>query len=497
MNRIIVCLIILSSFVQLHAQKDTVTLNLTLDQAIEIAKKQSIFSFRQKNMYLSRYWDFRSYKASKLPSLSLSSDPIQYSNGVRQWFNGSVDTLVYRESLTSSVGVDVSQNVTLTGGKISAGSDFVRIENYKVSDEAFPISYNPQPFSIRISQPLNGYNSFRWDAKIEPLKFEQAKREYLQSLQELARRTTNVFFNLIKAEINLSIAKTNLSNADTLYRIGKGRFEIGTVTQDELLDLELGSLNANMELNRTKLNLQQAKSAINSFLGFDDNVNLECVVPADIPTFKVMVDDAMAMAFENNPQMLNFKEQLLNAERQIAQARAENGFNANVTADIGISKSTYFLEDVYKSPFGNNQNLSVSLGVPIIDWGLRKGKVQMARSNQQVTEATVKQAEIDFEQNIFIQVMEFNMQEEQVKIAAKADTIAQLGYDVTKQRFLIDKVDVIKLNAARTSLESAKRGYIQSIQDFWVNYYNIRELTLYDFEKQTTLIEELDHLLQR
>ena len=48
------------------------------------------------------------------------------------------------------------------------------------------------------------------------LEFEQAKKEYLQSLQELSLRTVNMFFGLAEAEINIKIAETNLSNADNL-----------------------------------------------------------------------------------------------------------------------------------------------------------------------------------------------------------------------------------------------------------------------------------------
>ncbi|HKL72373.1 MAG TPA: TolC family protein, partial [Marinilabiliaceae bacterium] len=132
-----------------------------------------------------------------------------------------------------------------------------------------------------------------------------------------------------------------------------------------------------------------------------------------------------------------------------------------------------------------------------VDWGRRKGQIQMARSNQEVTEATVKQSLLDFEQEAIISVLDFNLQEEQVAIAAKADTIAQLGYEVTKQRFMIDKVDVIRLNSARNSLDAARRNYIDALRKFWVSYYGIRQLTLYDFENEKDLIENLDDLLQK
>ncbi len=89
------------------------------------------------------------------------------------------------------------------------------------------------------------------------------------------------------------------------------------------------------------------------------------------------------------------------------------------------------------------------------------------------------------------------MQEKQVEISAKADTIAQKGYDVTKQRFLIDKVDVIKLNSARNSLDAARRNYISSLRQYWRSYFQMRQITLYDFVNDRPLIKELEELLQQ
>lgn len=488
-------LVLFSTFQFAYAQKEEVTLNLTLDQAIDVAYTQSIFSFRQKNMYLARYWQFRSYKAAKLPLFGLTSTPVNYQRSIVSRYNQDTneDEFVPTERLISDASLNVTQNITATGGRITASTDLQRIQNL----ESGNLSYYSTPITIGITQPLNGYNQFKWQSRIEPLKFEQAKREYLQSLQELGMRTTNAFFNVLKAEINYSISETNVSNADTLYRIGKGRFEIGTVTQDELLDLELSYLNSNMSLSRSKIDLYQARVSLNSFLGFEDNVLIKCTVPNKIPALKIDADKALDQAFINNPDLIKYEQQLIEANREIAQARTENGINASVYGNYGYNKSSNELNDVYKIPFGDEQNLRLSLSVPIIDWGLRRGKIQMARSEKEVTEAEVRQAKIDFEQDVFIRIMEFNMQEEQVRIAAKADTTALMGYEVTKQRFLIDKVDVIKLNAARNSLDAAKRNYIQSIQEYWYSYFNIRRITLFDFESNESLIEELDDLLQK
>jgi outer membrane protein TolC len=324
-----------------------------------------------------------------------------------------------------------------------------------------------------------------------------AKKTYLQMLQNIALQTITHFFNAVDADIEKIISETNYSNADTLHRIGKGRFEIGTVTQDELLDLELGLLNAEIAMARAEIGLREAKTSLNSFLGLPEDIAINCIVPTEIPDLKINPEAALNMALENNPDVLNNQLSLLSARERVAQTRANTGLNASVRASVGLNKQDKTFAGVYEPEFGQDQQVRVSLNVPIIDWGYRKGQIQMAKSNQEVTEISIAQSKIDFERNIINEVLKFNLQEKQVAIASKADTIAQMGFHVTKQRFMIDKVDVIRLNSARTSLDAARRSYFNALRSYWNSFYTVRQLTLYDFLNNKTLIEELDELLQK
>jgi len=477
-----------------NAGEDVKEVEMTLDDVIELARQQSLYSFRAENMYLARYWEFRSYQADRLPILSLDATPVNYDRSVVSRYDQEEGEYYEQRSyLTSDASVSVRQNVPFTGGVFDVTTSLSASQNLENEE----LQFASVPVSVGFRQPLDGYNRFKWEARIEPLKFEKAKRDYLQSLESLNIQATNYFFNQVTAEINLKIAETNYSNADTLYNIGKGRFEIGTVTQDELLDMELELLNASMAVDRAKINLQQAQAELSSFLGLEDNIVIDCIVPYDIPEVKVDPEKALALAVENNPEILDFQQRLIEAEQNIARTRSESGLSADVRANLGVNKNAEEVGVAYQSPFEDQQQIMVSLNIPILDWGLRKGQIQMAKSNREVTQATVEQERIDFEKDLMIQVMEFNMQEKEVRVSGKADTIAQRGYDVTKQRFLIDKVDVIKLNSARNSLDAARRGYISSLRDYWRNYYRIRQYTLYDFVEKEPLMEELDELLQQ
>ncbi len=479
----------------IEEKNEPLEFKMTLQEVIDLAREQSLYSFRAENMYLAQYWDFRSYQADRLPILSLTTTPVNFDRSVVSRYDSETDEdkFVPRSYLSSDAELSIRQNLPFSGGVFDVTSSLSRLQNLESQD----VEYASVPVSVGFSQPLNGYNRFKWESRIEPLKFEKAKKEYLQSLESLAMRATGYFFGQITAEINVKIAQTNYSNADTLFRIGKGRFEIGTVTQDELLDLELGLLNAQMAVTQANVDLRQARASLNSFLVLDDNVQVTCVVPAEIPKLKIDYETAMLYALENNPSMLDFQQRTLEAGQNIARTRSESGLSASVRANMGINKNADQLDAVYQDPFLQQQQVRVSLNIPIVDWGLRKGQIQMARSNQQVVEATVKQERIDFEQDLFISIMEFNMQEKQVEISAKADTIAQMGYDVTKQRFLIDKVDVIRLNSARTSLDAARRNYISSLKQYWNSYFEVRQLTLYNFVEDRPLVEDLEKLLQQ
>ena len=467
---------------------------LSLDDVIEISSKQSIDAFRNKNMYLSSFWEYKFFKAERLPGISLSSNPLDFNRYYNKEYNFETNQDEYRlrEYLTSDVSVSATQNVGLTGGQLFLRSELGMVKNLNGDKNT---SFTSTPLSIGFSQELNGYNELRWKSKIEPLKFEKAKKEFIQDVEDLRVKSTLQFFQLITAQIQKGIAETNYANADTLYKIGKGRFQVGTVTQDELLKLELSLLNAEQALSMAQLEEKRAQSSLNSFLGMEKSMEIECIVPSEIPKLQINPDLALTQAIQNNPDMLNHQQQKLQQDQNVKRTRSETGLNTSLFAMYGMTRSSETLEDVYGQP-DKSQRFSMGLNIPIVDWGRTKGRVSMAESDREVALATIKQERIDFEQDVVQSVLEFNLQASQVKNSAKADTVAKLGYDVTFQRFLIGKIDVIKLNIASTDQETARIAYLNRLRDYWMSYFRIRSLTLFDFEKNTPLNANYDLILE-
>lgn len=469
---------------------------LTLEQVLELARDQSPDAILAKHRFRGNYWQFRTFKAKYRPSLNLSGTLPNYAHQYTRIYDTETGKYTYREtnSLQSSVELGLRQNIGFTGGNISLYTDLLR--NDELGDER-STEYVSTPLSVRYRQSISTYNPLKWEKRIEPLAYEEAKKNYINSIEMVHRQAVNLFFNLALAQLNIEISGVNYQNADTLYQIAQGRYNIGTIAEDELLQMELRLLNAGTELNQAGINLQVSEFQLRSFLGFNETVKLELIIPSEIPELEVDVNKAVEEARANNPEILSLERQLLEAAQSVAEAKSQKGLQADLVASFGLTQRTEEgLPEAYQSPYNQSQNVNVGFEMPILDWGLGRGRYRMAQSEEEVVRTQVQQAQIDFEQNIFLNVMEFNLQDDQLMIAAKADTIAQKRYDVTKQRFYIGRIDVTDLNIADSEKDVAKRGYITALRNYWTSFYDVRRLTLYDFLKEEELTTNFDALVE-
>lgn len=465
---------------------------LTLEQVLVLAKEQSPDAMLAKHRYLSSFWEFKTYQAGLLPQLNLQSELVNWNKSIITYTNsdGSVQ-YTQTNNVTTEIGMSLRQNIGFSGGNIFVQTGANAIQDF--TSDTLSRLFRTVPVAIGFSQPIFQYNAYKWQKKIEPLKFDEAKREYILSMEEISSNAINNFYNLALAQLNLEIAKANYHNNDTIFKIAQGRYNIGTIAENEVLQIELAFLNAKTAWAQAKINLEISKFRLRSFLGFNDLVRIQLVIPKDLPLIEVDVNKALIKAKENNVAPLSWERQLYEAQSEVSRTKAEKRFNANLSAKYGLNGDAALIQNSYSNP-DDQLAFSVGIDIPILDWGKGKGKYRMAQSQQEVVKTQVEQARIDFEQRVLLQVMQFNEQDDQVLIAAKADTIARKRYEVTKQRFLIGKIDILDLNVASQENDLAQRSYLEAQKTYWSYFYGIRQYTLYDFVNDRPLDSDFNEL---
>ncbi|WP_291530354.1 TolC family protein [Bacteroides sp. UBA939] len=466
-------------------------ITLDLQRTITIANDSSLEAFRTKNMYLAGYWGYRTYKANRLPSLTLNMTPAQYNRDITKRYDYEQDLDIYRsqQSFSAYGNLAIRQNFDLTGGTFYLDTDLGYMRSYGSNTYT---QYTSIPIRIGYSQDLVGYNPFRWERKIEPLKYEKVKKEYIYNTEQVSEQATNYFFTLAMAQAEYDLAKENVVSSDTLYRIGMQRLKIASISRADLLTLKLGAVNARNTLQNAESSLKRAMFSLVSFLNLEKNTDIKLVLPGRPGELNISVDAALTAARANNPNFLGLRQNVMEAEQNVDRTRKESRFNASINASIGFNQVARKFGDAYKNP-GQQEMIAVSVSIPLVDWGVRKGRYNMARNNLNIVKTSSRQSEISIEEEVIMTVNDFNVQQSLVISAEEALDLSILAYNETRQRFIIGKADINSLTLSLNRQQEAQRNYISSLRDYWFNYYKIRKLTLHDFASGFSLSDKFDY----
>nr|WP_304966802.1 TolC family protein [Duncaniella muris] len=465
-------------------------MTLTLEKTIELANDSSLMAFRYRNMYQAGYWQYVSYKANRLPSLSLTATPARYYRYMTQRYDSEQNIDIFRQQqmFSASAGLEVTQNVDLLGGSLYLETDLEYMRNFGQNKYT---QYSSVPVRIGYRQDLLGFNAFKWERKIEPLRYEKAKKELIYNMESVSEQAVSYFFALALAQAEYRLAEENVASCDTLYVIGERRFKIAAISRADLLTLELDKVNARNTLENCRIALKRASFSLASFLGMDKNTEIELKMPGRPLTTAIPLDLALAMAKKNNPMLLGHRQTILEGEREFNRAKAESRFNASVNASVGFNQVADDFSGAYRSPLRQDL-VSVSISVPLIDWGVRKGKVNMARNNLNVSRIAARQDELSVEEDLIMTVSDYEVRQRLIASASEALDLAETAYTQTRQRFIIGKADINSITLSLNRRQEAAKNYIAALQNYWLSHYKIRRLTLHDFELDMPLSEKFE-----
>ncbi|PRD46106.1 TolC family protein [Sphingobacterium haloxyli] len=468
------------------------TRQLTLQESIDMASDSSLQSFRVKNLYLANYWQYRSFKAGRLPSLNLNLVPVQYNREFTKRYDPDNNIDVYRvqQSFYTSGNISINQNLDWTGGTFFIDSEIGYFRNF--SEGGFS-QYSSVPLRIGYVQNLMGFNSFKWEKKVEPLKYEKAKKQYLYEREEIAEAVIELFFGLAMAQAEFEMARDNVNSSDTLFLMGQERLKIAAISQADMLTLKLDAVNARNTLKNSEIELQRATFSLSNYLNMDKREELAVVLPERPMHINIPVEQALLLAAKNNPDYLANRQEIMEAEREVERTQREAAFQASLSASAGFNQVDPTFAGAYRNPLQQNL-VSIGLTIPILDWGVRKGKVNMARNNLNIAKISTQQREQSLEQDIMVTVSDFGVQQDMINSAEEALELGLAAFQATKQRFIIGKSDINSLTLSLNRQKDAQKNYIAALKNYWTCYFRIRKLTLYDFNSGESLSYIFDNM---
>jgi outer membrane protein TolC len=452
---------------------------MTLQRAVSLAQEQGHQARAAKATFdAARYRD-KAFYSRLLPQLSIGGSVPSYNRSIIQVLQPDGSTLFRpQDQTTAALTATLSQKLPLLGGDLYVTSALARLSR---SGQQSVRTWSSTPVSVGLRQGIFRPNLAAWDQREQPVRFELAERQYREAREDIAIATANLFFDYYAAQVALANATKNAAVNDTLFTLNKGRFEVGKIGENDLLQSELALLRSRNQLDGAKLENQRAEAALRLALNLAVTEPLTILAPATVPEFDADTTRAAAEALRNRASVSDVALQEVQANRRISEARLANGLGATVNASYGFNATAEDVSFAYRNLL-EARTFSLFVELPLWQWGARKENVQAARAERERVASTGRATIEQTIQDAHFAALQLSQARRGLALSAKADTVAGKRFEVAYNRYVIGRISIDNLYIAQNEKDQAVSQFVQALRGYWAAHYRLRRTTLFDFQ---------------
>ncbi len=294
-----------------------------------------------------------------------------------------------------------------------------------------------------------------------------ARRALVQALIE-------AYYGLALAIAQRRGAEQNLAAAEEFEHITSLLVTGGEVAPVDLTRAQLQTLARRDELERARANEFVSAGALRVLVGYDftkpiSTTDLMLGVPIDTGLQQFRADD-----ISRRPEFTQLKAQLRAAKQEVQIARAQR------LPSLSYSMNGGFDTDSLKAPRlreHSGVSASISLNIPILDWGAARSKERQARLRVQIAENERTIALRGFTQQFYAAQAQASTAAVRVRLAGQAVILAQNNLDASIARYRAGEAQIIEVTDAQTTLVTQRLDLYQAIFDYQTALGRLRQAT--------------------
>ena len=447
-------LLTLSGLYSAHAQEV-----LTLEKALNTAFEHSPSLIQSKLSLEQRQLNLKAQDASLKSQFSLDVTPFrytrnnQYDNFNSKWYAN--------ETKMSSASFGITQPIKWTDGTISLYNDFSWQDASNRTSGGNNTSFKHN-LSLRISQPLFTYNRTKMQLKELEYALENAKISYALQQLSIEKNVTSQFYDVYQKQKDLNISRDEYNNQKQNYDIIKNKVEAGLLAKEELYQAEVNLANSESTVYSKEISFENAKDNFKLLLGMSLDEDIAILFDNNIPTVDVNINDAVKYALD---QRMEIRQKQITLEQDvfsIIRTKAESEFKGDLSVRVGMDALAGKVKNMYDKPT-DNEEVGVTLTIPIFDWGAKKAKVKSSIDVRQIC------------RNLPTLIR-------QIEIKKKSIENAERTYEINLEKYRNGNLTGMDLQQFQNQLTTAKQDYTSAIISYKIELLNLKIQTLWDFE---------------
>ncbi len=473
--RLLILILLISNVLVSFSQQ-----GLTLEQALSIAESNSPTMKKTRLSLIRSQENLNAQNAALKSNFSLTLNPIGYTQN--REFNDLISKWNSRTTAESYGLFTVSQPIVLTDARISLTNRFGYKDSYSEYTSTTTKGFSNN-LSLNLDQPLFTYNRTKIQLKELQLALENAQLNYAIQLLSLEKQVTQAFYYVYQQQQSLDISNQAYQNMQKSYEVSKNKVDAGISAREEMFQAELNLATTKSDFENKQVSLENAKDDFKLLIGMSLYDDLLVIPNIAVDTVAVDISFAIDQGLANRMELRQREISIETSQFDLIQTKALNEFKGSLGLSLGLFGDNEKFKDVYASPT-DNETVSLSLTVPLWDWGERKARIK-------ATEASMETAKITFEEeqnSIILGIRKvyrnlLNLQN-QIEISRQSVTNAQLTYDLNLEKYKNGDLTGMDLNIYQNQLSEKKLTYTNSLISYKLELLNLKIQTLYDFEKK-------------
>ena len=362
---------------------------LTLEKSLGIAEMNSPSMKTTRLSLIRSQENLNAQNASLKSQFSLMLTPISYSQN--RAFNDLISTYNSQKKTQTYGTFTIMQPVIWTDASVSLTNTFGYLDSYSqfATQQQKGFSNN---LAVSLDQPLFTYNRTKMTLKELQLALENAQLNYAIQLLDLEKQVTQAFYYVYQQQQSLEIANQAYQNMQKSYEVSINKVDAGISPKEEMFQAELNLATTKSDYENKQVSLENAKDDFKLLIGMSLYEDLLVIPNIAVDTVTVDISFAIDQGLQNRMELRQRKIDIENSQFDLIQTKAQNEFKGSLGLSVGLFGDNDKFRNVFdKASRTDNESVTLSLSIPLWDWGKRKSMIK-------ASEASIATSRISLEQ---------------------------------------------------------------------------------------------------
>lgn len=354
--------------------------------------------------------------------------------------------------------------------QISASAAYSRISPMTgaATGSGSSAEYDQYTSSVSLNQTLLNFGKTSSSVDISKYNLESSRSDLQTTQDSVILSVKQAYYGVLQARRNRNVAADVIKQFQLHLDQAKGFYDVGTKAKIDVIKAEVDFSNAKLSLINAENTLKIAWVTLNNVMGTPDAPDYDIEDNLSFQQYAVTLEEAMARAYENRPDLKSIIAKRQAAEINISLARTGHYPTLSGNASYNWAAETL-------SAIDHGWEAGVVLTVPLFSGFLTSQQVAEAKASLYAEQAN----EEALRQQILLEVRQayLNLQAAEASIATAklAADQAQENLDLANGRYAAGVGSPIEVSDAFATYVAARANHTVSLSNYKIAQANIEK----------------------